>query len=175
MNNNITLVCDTRQKSGKHDTKEKYFKDNGIKTIRSKLPFGDYALLTNMSRVVDTKFSCGELYQDLIQDHERFHNECVNSKEYGIELIILVENEFGFKEPKDILNYDNPQYKKWFMLKRKFEKAQIAKLPKQPASNQQLLKIMCSMTSKYGVKFLFCKPSESAKKIIELLGGDNNK
>lgn len=44
-------------------------------------------------------------------------------------------------------------------------------LPKsQPTSGQTLAKALLTMENKYGAKFLFCKPQESAERIIELLG-----
>ena len=56
----LTIISDTRQKRGHHKAKEQYFAENGIQVINSKLPAGDYALLTDMSRVVDTKKDLGE-------------------------------------------------------------------------------------------------------------------
>lgn len=61
----VTIIEDTRNKPSKHDLKGQYFKSCGINVMRSKLPCGDYALLTNMSSVVDTKFSIHELIGDI--------------------------------------------------------------------------------------------------------------
>ena len=61
----LTLLCDTRQKPRKHDLKERFFQSQGINVVRSKLLCGDYALLTDMSTVVDTKFSIQELIGDI--------------------------------------------------------------------------------------------------------------
>lgn len=61
----VTLLCDTRQKPRKHDLKDQYFADRGVNVVRSKLLCGDYALLTDLSTVVDTKFSIQELIGDI--------------------------------------------------------------------------------------------------------------
>ena len=166
------IQIDTRQqmKRKHHQIKEKYFTDSGWTVVHSKLIVGDYALPSNMAVSVDTKKDCSELYQDLIQDHARFHNECVLAKECGIQLIILVENKEGFKKPEDILQWKNPQY---FRYKKacRIAKANGKKPPRPPASNVQLLKIMHSMSRDYGVRFEFCSTQEAGPRIIELLTG----
>ena len=69
----ITLIEDTRNQPGKHKAKNEYWKSQGIKVIRSKLPCGDYALLTDMSTVVDSKKGIDELVSNLCgKQHERF-------------------------------------------------------------------------------------------------------
>jgi len=119
---------------------------------------------------VDSKKDCSELYSNLITDHDRFHRECVLARECGIQLIILVENKDGIKQPEDIIRWHNPQYFRYWIAKKKAERLGI-KSPKPPASNVQLLKVMKSMTRDYGVRFEFVRPEDSAPRIIELLGG----
>ena len=47
-------------------------------------------------------------------------------------------------------------------------------LPKQPpASGKKLAKALRTMETKYGVKFLFCKPKDAAARIVEILKGGN--
>lgn len=164
---NKAIQIDTRQKMNQkhHIIKEEWFKKNGYEIIKSKLAFGDYAFPNDMSRVVDTKQSCMELYNDLIQDHRRFHEECVNAQKYGIKLYVLVENKDGFTKPDDIIQWKNPQYFRYWKAKRQ------GSTQKPPASNVQLLKIMHSMHRDYGVEFLFCKTEDAGAKIVELLGG----
>lgn len=184
----ITLFEDTGQVLGKHILKNKYWEENGVKVIRQQLNVGDYTLPANQSICVDTKKDCSELYMDLISDHPRFHDECVRAQDFGIQLYILVENTFGFKEPRDIIRWKNPQMFKWYntcralcnmkSFKYKWDdvlmhaKAYGIKLPKQPCTNVHLIKVMSSMEKKYGVKFLFCSPFESGKRVLELLGVD---
>ncbi len=161
----MVIQTDTRQQMDRkhHKIKEKWFLDNGHEVVHSKMLVGDYMIPSDGSVAVDTKQHCGELYQDLITDHRRFHDECENAQRWGIKLYVLVENEQGFKEPRDILKWRNPlAYAYWKAIKQGIDR-------KPPASNQQLLKIMYSMQKKYGVEFVFCSTAEAGAKIIELL------
>lgn len=166
----MVIQIDTRQQMHKkhHEVKEKWFTDHGHTVVHSKCLVGDYVCPSNGSVAVDTKKDCTELYADLIQDHQRFHNECVLAKDCGIKLYILVENKDGFKEPNDILNWKNPQMFRYYKAV-KIAKRNGTKPPKPPASNVQLLKIMHSMTRDYGVEFLFCSTKDAGAKIVELL------
>lgn len=164
----MVIQTDSRQQMNRkhHQIKERWFLDNGIEVIHSKMLVGDYQLPHNGSVVVDTKKDCMELYSNLIQDHARFHRECENAQRWGIKLYILVENKDGFTKPEDILKWKNPQYFRYLRDKKKG----IERKP--PASNVQLLKIMYSMSRDYGVEFLFCSTKEAAPMIVKLLGGE---
>lgn len=164
----MIIQIDSRQKMHKkhHKVKEQWFLTNGHEVVHSKCLIGDYVCPSNGSVAVDTKQNCSELYSDLIQDHKRFHNECVNAQKYGIKLYILVENKDGFTGPRDILKWKNPQYfRYWKSVKQ-------GSTQKPPASNVQLLKIMSSMHRDYGVEFLFCDVNDAAKIIVKLLSGE---
>lgn len=160
----MIIQQDTRQKKQHHKAKEKWFEEHGIRVINSKLLVGDYMIPTgNIS--VDTKQNIGELYSNLIQQHARFRAECELSQELGIKLYILVENEDGINEIKDILKWKNPQYFRYLKMQRQGVKA------KPPATNQQIMKMLLTMEKKYDVTFLFCRPYQSGRKVFELLGG----
>ena len=161
----MVIQTDTRQQMNRkhHQVKEQWFLDNGYEVIHSKMLVGDYQIPSNGSVVVDSKQHCGELYQDLITDHKRFRAECENAQRWNIKLYILIENEQGFKVPKDIIRWRNPlMYAYWQAVKKGVNR-------KPPTSNQQLLKIMHTMTKKYGVEFVFCSTAEAGAKIVELL------
>lgn len=159
----MVIQQDTRQKKQHHIRKEKWFEEKGIRVINSKLLVGDYMIPNDGSVSVDTKKDIGELYSNLIQQHKRFRAECDLANELGIQLYILVENEVGINKIDDILKWRNPQHFVW--LKRQKQGVKC----KPPASNQQLLKIMHSMERDHGVRFLFCRPWESAEMIVRLL------
>ena len=158
---------DTRQKQKHHLKKEQWFENHGIKIVHSKCIVGDYIIPSDGSISVDTKKDIGELYSNLVQQHNRFAAECQLADELGIKLYVLVENEDGIKSVDDILKWKNPQYFVWLKKQRQGVKC------KAPVGNQQLLKIMKTMEKKYGVTFLFCSPYESAEKIVELLTKEN--
>ena len=163
----MIIQTDTRQQMQQkhHQIKEKWFLDNGHEVIHSKCLVGDYICPSNGSVAVDTKQNCEELYKNLIQDHDRFKELCVNAQHYGIRLIILVENNLGFTKPRDILKWRNPQmYRFW-----KAQKEGVVR--KQPASNVQLLKIMNTMHREYGVEFEFCSTEKAGARIVEILSG----
>lgn len=163
------IQCDTRQKRKHHDRKEKYFVEQGYKIVNSKMLVGDYCIPSNGSVVVDTKADISELYGNLIQQHDRFHNEAVLAQEAGIKLYILIENKNGVTCVDDVMKWKNPQMFRYYKA-CKLAKVNGEKEPKPPASNLQLIKIMHSMTRDYGVEFLFCKPQEAGAKVLELLG-----
>ena len=165
----MVIQIDTRQQMHKkhHEIKEQWLVEHGHEVVHSKCLIGDYVCPSNGSVAVDTKQSCSELYSDLIQDHTRFHNECVNAQKYGIKLYILVENKEGFTKPDDIMKWKNPQMFRYWKAKSKGSKQ------RPPASNLQLLKIMHSMHRDYNVDFLFCSVEEAGERIVELLGGND--
>ena len=53
------IIEDTRNKPGKHDVKREKFEDMQVSIVRSKLPFGDYALPPKIA--VDTKRNIDEI------------------------------------------------------------------------------------------------------------------
>lgn len=167
----MVIVCDTRQQKSKHDKKELFFAQNGVKTIRSKLPAGDYALLTDMSRVIDTKKNLQELVGNIIQDHDRFRREADFCRDNGIELIILIEEE-KIKTLDDVRNWENPRLHQYNKIKfmHRYGKWMNVPLPaKPPTNNITLLKIMSTFGKEHHVRWEFCKPNDAGRRIIELL------
>ena len=154
---------DTRQKQKHHIRKEQWFESHGIKIVHSKCIVGDYIIPSDGSISVDTKKDIGELYQNLVQSHNRFVSECNLADELGIKLYILVENEDGIKCLDDVLNWKNPQY--FVYLKRQRQGVKC----KPPVSNISLIKMARTIEKKYGCTFLFCSPLESAERIYRLL------
>ena len=93
----IKIIEDSRNKVGAHDIKNQYFREKGIMVLRSKLPFGDYALMDNMSISVDTKESFLEIENNLTKQHTRFRNEIINANNFFIILIFTVKNSIMIK------------------------------------------------------------------------------
>lgn len=240
-----TIVEDTRNKPGKHDLKGSYFKAHNLNVIRSKLVCGDYAVLTDLSTVVDSKESiqevigdiqfkamgkkeiqdsiyeicrtnnisfdiCDDLYHIICDDdsdrnpdkeideiciandvpqliigqfkmfyikrHGFFHRGLIRSKLNGIKLYILVENTDGIKDIRDLFSWVNPRLKIWKNSKTligycKNGKPRYKKVQAYPnaMTGEQLAKACLTMEKKYHCSFIFCKPEESGKKILELL------
>lgn len=153
------IIEDTRNKNGAHDAKREHFEAAGYKVVRSKLYVGDY-MLVGGTVSVDTKQSLAEVHGNLTSQHDRFRRECVNAAEAGIQLHVLVENEFGISCGADLIQWVEPA---WALAKRKRAKA--------PIDGTRLIKSMCTMYRRYGVLFWFCRPEEAGAKVIEILEG----
>ena len=148
----MTILEDSRQQNGKHDIKHSHFDEMGVELIRNKLPFGDYSRIPSIS--VDTKANMAEIANNIGSDHKRFKNECILARDAGCQLIILVENTDGIRTIEDVHTWINPD---------------LVYRPK-AITGERLQKAMCTMSERYGVKFEFCTPEESAKRVLELLG-----
>ena len=149
----MVLQIDSRETN--NSKIKEYFDSIGQEYFVSKLPCGDYANPQNMKIVIELKHShndgIGELAINLCRsvNHQRFVNEINLSKKIGVEhFIILVAS-------KDITSLDEVH-----LWKNKYGKVKSFVLEK----------IMKSLKEKYNVEFVFCKPDECGKKIIELLG-----
>ena len=147
--NNIIIV-DTREKG--HKSILKYFDENNIDYITSKLDYGDYMIYKDNSVVIDRKDSLLELTGNLCHtnEHERIKREITRAKEDGCKDFIFLIAESKIKSIEDIKNWSSPHTK---------------------VKGNVLLKIMVTMKNKYGVRFIICSRREMGKKIIELLGG----
>lgn len=158
----MILQVDSRQQKSKHELKHKYFEEHGYKLVVSKMLVGDYCIPSNGSVVVDTKKDMMELYGDMIQQHERFRDECCLAKDAGIKLYVLVENKNGINELSDVGTdkWKNPLWFRYYKYKK----------GKPPVKNVTLMKMLHTMQDKYGVEFIFCSPEEAGAKVLELLG-----
>lgn len=167
----ITIIQDTRQQVGKDQHVLKYFKKNGIKIVRSKLYIGDYALLTNMSVIIERKKDMLEIANCICGNgHVRFRNEIIRCQENGIKLYILIEDEYIYNID-GVKYYQCPRYKsnqykvidgKKVLVHRKGEKLSQVNF-------ETLGKAMKTMEEKYGCTFCFAKHDEFGKKVLELL------
>ena len=159
------------------------------------LPFGDYAELTEeMQRgierrgdrlkkidlvgdikiAVDRKNSIDEICGNVCSTtkaHERFRDEVILAQKCGCKFYVLIEDE-KVTNLDDLEKWENPREKKYFYYKALMAQGKKLRmiLPKQPpASGKKLAKALRTMETKYGVKFLFCKPKDAAQRIVELL------
>lgn len=170
----MILLEDTRQQAEKHDIKHKWFEEHGVEIRRTKVYCGDYTLPTDQSICIDTKQSIQELVSDLQTDHARFREELLRAQEAGIKLYILVENDFQWiSQKKNIFNTPVTCLKDLYRWKN--PRAFIFKGGKQAypncAKGSWLAKVCTTCEEKYGCKFVFCKPDESAEIIVKILEG----
>lgn len=192
----MIIIEDKAQQDKKHIAKHMYFEQNGIYWERYPLPVGDYILyndavadviarkqkrgievkkmdfLGTYNVCVDTKKDMQEIVGNICgQQHARFRDECILAQNNGIKLYVLIENTDRIKCVEDVFHWQNPRMHRYNKIKymHNLGKWQNIALPKAPPTKgEQLAKAMLSMQLKYGVKFLFCRPDESGKKIVEI-------
>ena len=174
-----TVIIDTREKPRAIERTLKFFDDNGVRHISSKLYCGDYQLLSNGRKVVDRKQSLTEVESNLTQQHERFRAEAVRAQEAGIELVILVEHSRYINSLNDVANsWQNPRLfaycRRNHISTRGDVKANIAEYvaaggQKPPISGLQLAKTMYTMSEKYGIRWEFCDKYHTGERILEIL------
>ena len=126
--------------------------------------------LGTYSICVDTKKDIQEIIGNICgKEHARFRDECILAKNNDIRLLVLIENEDGIKSIDDLQTWDNPRLhmKKWITTPSG-ERKRALKYPT-ATKGASLAKAMRTMQKKYGVEFLFCRPEESGKLIIDLL------
>lgn len=149
----MVILEDTRQQVGKHDLKHAYWQEIGVSIERTKLPVGDYAIWGG-SVSVDTKQDVEEIAANIGgKEHARFREECKLAKRLGAVLVILVENRDGFTCVDDVARWVNPN-------PRKTAKS---------IEGVRLAKAMRTMSERYGVRFEFCTPEESGRRVLEIL------
>ena len=168
----IKIIEDSRQQNGKHELKNEYFQKNNIRVLRSKLPFGDYALIDNMSVIVDSKKDMMEIEGNLTKQHTRFRNEIINANDMGIGLVILIEEEIQYNSLDDVAaRYKIPKWKS-----TTYEMINGVKHVKhrkgQPMGNfnvETIIKAMKTMQEKYAVIFAFTTKEKCGEAIIDIL------
>lgn len=149
----MNIQIDTREKQRAIKKILAEFNRQGIRTISSKLFVGDYMNMDNPRVIIDRKQSLGEVYQNLCHGAKRINNEFSRAKEFGIQIILLVEHGKDIKNLDDVKTWENPQ----------LEKTPYA------WDGEKLYKEMLIIQSKYDIKWEFCEKNDTGKRIIELL------
>lgn len=163
----MVIIEDSRQQKNKHEHKAKYFESQGIKVLRSKLPFGDYMSNPSDGTTIDTKMDIYELAKDIDQDHVRFRNELIGARDYGYKLIILTENTNGVSTIQDLGGWDE-SIEHFEMRKIKSKNPKTRRI-----SGVRLARACMTMQERYGATFMFCSPQECGQRIVELLQGEH--
>lgn len=147
------IIVDSREKKWEHI--RKYFDEHGIEyEFPQKLDVGDYINSEYPVIVIDRKANLQELCGNLSRGKEniiRFTAECRRAKEQQKKMIVLVEGTSA-KTVKDVA--------KW---KSRFSKH----------TGKWMTDAMFDLTISYDVEWRFCKKSETARLILEILGYDS--
>ena len=147
------IIEDTRQHVGKYDEAHAHFDLADVSVIRSKLAVGDYT--APPSRVVDTKKGFEEVVGNFCsKDRDRVKREIMLAKHMGTELVFLIIDDKATS----------------------IEDAKTWRNKRGNVSGDTLYKTMDTFVKRYGVRFEFCTPADSGKRILELLevGDDVN-
>ena len=165
------LLEDTRNPVEKHKNVHEWAEREGVTIIRTKLLVGDYTLPTDQRIIIDTKKDMQEVYGDIVQDHDRFHDELDLAMKAGVKLIVLVE-EGDIEELSGVVHWKNPRRERWFKINaaQKAGKFKGVKLPKRPpVSSDQLFQQMQTMAERYQCEWRFCGKDRTGAVIWELL------
>ena len=147
----MIIIEDTRQQNKKHERKHRDWKKAGDEIIRSKLVVGDYTLPPKIS--IDTKKDIHEIGANIcgsVDDNKRFSEECKLAKRIGCKLIILIEDK-RFSSIDDLYG-------------KAIELHSGRIIP-----GDQLAVAMRTLSGRYGVDFMFCKPGDTAEVVKKLL------
>lgn len=195
----MIILADKNQKKGKHETKNKYFADNGIEIIEQRLPVGDYVLMNDKIKdvftrkekrgnpvkmmdllgtyniCIDTKNSIQELCGDVCgKQHDRFRDELILAQNNGIKLVILVENDVEeVFHQKQIVNPVIKELKdlhKW-VNPRLFIRRGGKQLYPRATKGVTLMKACFTIQKKYGCEILFTESKMAGQRIVEILTG----
>ena len=190
----MVIAGDKNQFTGSHGKSNarlhNYIREAGAELIEIPLPAGDYTLVTDKMQevldrkakrgiavrkmdllgtykvVVDTKASIQELCGNICgADHGRIRDEMQLAQNNGIKLVYLVFDD-KISKLDDLHRWVNP---------RLFIKKRGKQMFPNATRGITLQKACYTCRAKYGVEFLFCKPHEAGKRIVDILteGTDN--
>ena len=145
---NNLIIADTREKGNKKILE--YFDKVGQDYIISKLDAGDYMLFKDYTTLIDKKDGLLELSHNLCNslEHARIKREIERAKNLGCKNFIFLIQDSKIKTVEDIKNWSSPHTR---------------------AKGSTLLKIMCTMRERYGVRFIICPRAKMGEYIIKLL------
>lgn len=146
----MLIEMDTRNQKDSYITD--YLDEQGIKWIRNKLYAADVKLLNSTKVLIDLKKDLLEMCGNLtsVKEHERVKREIARAREIGCERFIFLIKEKKIKTIEEVANWSSTRTK---------------------VKGETLMKIMNTMSERYGVEFIFTTKEKAGEKVIELLGG----
>lgn len=149
----MIIEMDTRNQKDEYITD--YLDKQGIKWIRNKLYAADVKLLNSTEVLIDIKKDLLEVCGNLTRasEHERLKREIARGKEIGCKRFIFLIKETKIKSIEEVTNWSSTRTK---------------------VKGETLMKIMNTMSERYGVEFIFTTKENAGAKVIELLRGGVN-
>lgn len=147
-------IFDSREKKNEHI--KAYFEKHGITYEVRKLDVGDYQIEGNPQVSVDRKRNLQELSKNLMnaKDHSRFWKEVRRAREQKTKLFVLVEHGGQIKSIEDVAKWTDKY---------------------SGVSGRRLSDEIYRVHIAYSVEFIFCDKRSTARRIIEILEGENDK
>lgn len=153
------VIVDTREKPRAIVRILAEFDRRGVEYVRRALNFADYADPDRLPGIViDRKQNLIEVASNVTIDRKRFVREIERCNRAGCRLIVLIEHGGQIRKLEDVIRWKNPRLKE----------------SPYAVSGERLYKIMKAMEGYYGIRWMFCDKRSTGKKIIEILGGDQN-
>lgn len=152
------VIIDTREKPKAIEKIVKYFEDNNIEYEQRKLDVGDYMIEGRPDIIVDRKQTIDELAKNCTdrKDRERFKREMERAVKNGTALVLLVEQN---------------RYKSLYgtIAVRGVEDLVLWHGKYTTIIGEQLYRILAGWCYKYKLRVEFCRPSETGRRIMEIL------
>ena len=157
----MLMIVDSREKPKAIGRILKYFEQQGVEYEVSKLLFGDYMEYSRPGLVIDRKQNIAELAKNCTADYERFRRELERVKRTGSELIVLVEQNRFTDRGKTVKVETIEDLMMWSS-------------PHTIVRGEKVYRVLRSWMAKYPLQVEFCDKRSTAKRIIEILYGENN-
>lgn len=171
----MTIQIDSREKARAIRQIVADFDRMNVTHFVSKLPVADYMNLDNPRLVIDRKQNLAEVAVNLsdvpkkdkdgrfkrdiqgkpLSEWNRINRELQRAHELGIQMIFLVEHGHDVRCLSDVRKWVNPRLKEHPLT----------------MSGERLYRRMDVLERKYGVRWEFCEKKNTARRIVELLGG----
>ena len=154
----MIIQTDSREKARAIESILKEFDKQGVQHITSKLYAGDYINIENPFLIIDRKQNIREIASNVTSEHKRFKAELEKVKEIGAKMIILIEEDTIDGKPieslEDIMLWE-------------------PKSGQGTVSGMRVYKILANWVRVYPMEVQFCNKRHTGKRIIEILGGNN--
>ena len=155
------LVVDTREKPKAITKILDYFQQQNVPYISSKLMFGDYMYYDQPQLVIDRKQNIAELAKNCTREHERFKREMELARMTESRLVILVEQNryhdrgrtVKVESIEDLIFWSNPNT---------------------VVTGEKVFRVLASWCAKYPIEVRFCDKRSTGKRILEILGGNED-
>ena len=153
------LIVDSREKPKAVARILDYMKESGVEYMVSKLIVGDYMIFKHPDRIIDRKQNVDELAGNCTKDHIRFRAELETAANLGVDLIILVEQDY----------YMDRGVRREL---RTIEDLMFWTSKYSTIRGEQIYRILASWCAKYPVSVQFCNKRDTGRRIMEILEGE---